>query len=258
MISRKITDLIHRDFEGELSESEKLELGEILKNDPEAMQYRKDWTQIESGLAENRMITEKVSLAKEILNRIPMEAQMTHRAEPLIRPKFWNRPAFRYVTFFIAGILIGFFSFSVFMPGGKSGSVSADQIKGSFYDSRTFDQMKVADNLAFENPMVKSSFDVRYSSSVVEIRVSLSSLYPVQGLIMFDYNSLQPMNVVNVSVNDQSTIMASSNYVQINNSGNNQYIIQLLNKNSLPQQISIKIIQNDMPIYQNAVTVNRD
>jgi hypothetical protein len=80
----------------------------------------------------------------------------------------------------------------------------------------------------------------------------------MQGVILFDYNSLQVMNVLNVSVNDQSSISASSNFVQINNSGNNQYVVQLLNKNRLPHQISIKIMQNDIPIYQNAVTVNKE
>lgn len=258
MNDHNIIELIHRDLDHELDPGEKQKLMDLLKHNPEAEAYYRDWQYIQSGLEENRELAPEISLTKEILNRIPMEAQTTHKPEPLIRVSFWNRPAFRYSVIFIAGVFLGFLAFTFLMPARETTRPASEQLKGSFYDSRTFDQMTTADNLFFENPMVKASFDVRYSTSIVEIRVSLSSLYPVQGLIMFDYNSLQPMNVVNLSVNDQSTIMAASNYVQINNAGSNQYVIQLLNKNSLPQQVSIKIVQNDVPIYQNAVTVNKD
>jgi hypothetical protein len=34
--------------------------------------------------------------------------------------------------------------------------------------------------------------------------------------------------------------------------------VQLLNKNSLQHQIGFKILQNDVPVYQNAVVVNKE
>jgi len=258
MIEKKLIGLIHGDIDGDLNEAEKKLLMEKLALDPESAAYYRDWQKISQTIEKTRETTPDVMLTQEILNRLPMESQINKKPEPLIRPSLWNRPAFMYTLVFITGVFLGFLVFTFLMPGNRTSKIPEVQIKGSMYDSRTFDQMTTADNLMFENPMVKASFDVRYSTSTVELRISLSSLYPVQGVIMFDYNSLQPMNVMNVSVNDQSSISTSSNYVQINNSGNNQYVIQLLNKNRLPHQISIKILQNDVPIYQNAVTVNKE
>ncbi len=258
MIERELIERIHEELDGKLGASEQQQLKEALAGNPEAENYYREWKKISGAFNKSRELSPDVQFTKEILNRLPMEPQTAKKPEPLIRPSFWNMPAFRYSMIFIAGAFIGFLAFAFLMPANKTSKAPAFQLKGSMYDSRSFDQMTTADNLMFENAMVKASFDVRYSSSIVEIRVSVSSLYPVQGMILFDYNSLQAMNVVNVSVNDQSSIGASSNFIQINNSGNNQYVIQLLNKNSLPHQISFKILQNDVPIYQNAVTVNKE
>lgn len=258
MIERELIERIHEDLEGKLEAAEQQKLKDTLAGNPEAESYYREWQKISSVFKRSGELSPDVQFTKEILNRLPMEPQTAKKPEPLIRPSFWNMPAFRYSMIFIAGAFLGFLAFTFLMPAGKISKAPSFQLKGAMYDSRNFDQMTTADNLMFENAMVKASFDVRYSSRIVEIRVSVSSLYPVQGMILFDYNSLQAMNVVNVSVNDQSSISASSNFIQINNSGNNQYVIQLLNKNSLPHQVSFKILQNDVPVYQNAVTVNKE
>lgn len=258
MTDRNIIERIHRDLEGELTEAERQQLEKELAGNPEAAAYYSDWQKIHKSFESGREKSPQISLTKEILNRLPMEPNITKKPEPLVRPSFWNMPSFRYSVIFIAGVFLGFLAFTFLMPKGDDARPPAVQVKGSLYDTRSFDQMKRADNLVFENAMVKVNVDVRYSTSIVEARITFSSLYPVQGVLLFDYNALQVMNVMNVSVNDQSTIQASSNFVQINNSGNNQYVVQLLNKNSLPQQLSFKVLQNDVPIYQNAVTINRE
>jgi hypothetical protein len=258
MINKKLIEKIHEDLDGKLDASGQQELREQLLHDREAAAYLKDWQKIRVSIETTKEQTPQIQFAKDILNKLPMESQTHLKPEPLLRTSIWNKPAFRYSIVFIAGVFLGFLTFSIIMPGSKSTKTPAFQLKGAMYDSRSFDQMTTADVLVFENPMVKASFIVKYSTSVVEARITLSSLYPVQGVLVFDYNSLQVMNVLNVSVNDQSSISASSNFVQINNSGNNQYVVQLINKNSLPHQISIKIMQNESPIYQNAVTVNKE
>lgn len=250
--------MIHEDLEGKLDATGQQALREQLANDPEASAYLKDWQKISSTIGNVKEQTPQIQFVQEILKKLPMESQVQHKPEPLLRTTIWNKPAFRYSIVFIAGVFLGFLAFSIIMPASKNTKTPAFQLKGAMYDSRTFDQMTTADVLVFENPMVKASFNVKYSRSVVEARITLSSLYPVQGVLLFDYNSLQVMNVLNVSVNDQSSISASSNFVQINNSGNNQYVVQLVNKNNLPHQINIKIMQNEAPIYQNAVTVNKE
>jgi hypothetical protein len=131
-------------------------------------------------------------------------------------------------------------------------------MKGTFYDSRSFDNMKTADVLQYESPLAKAVCNVRYSTKIVELRVDLFSLYPVKSTIEFDYNNFYVLNVQNVSVNEQSNAMTAANFIQINNVGENKFIIQLYNKNSLAHNIDFKIYQNDSPIYQNSIQVNKE
>ena len=176
----------------------------------------------------------------------------------IIVQRFWSRPAVRLGFAFIAGIFAGFMIFS-FLKADFSGSgASSEEMKGTFYNSGSFDNMKTADVLQYDSPMAKAVYNVRYSSKIVEVRVDLSSTNPVKSTIGFDYNNFVVLNVQNVSVNDQSTAMAAGNFVQINSVGDNKFIFQLLNKNSLPHSIDVKIYQNDSPIYQNSIQVNKE
>ena len=91
------------------------------------------------------------------------------------------------------------------MPVSKSSKISDYQLQGALYDSISFDQMKTADVLVFENPMMKASFAVKYSASVVEARITISSGNPVQGVLQFDYNSL-PHQISITILQDEATI----------------------------------------------------
>jgi hypothetical protein len=258
MIERKLADLIHESLEGNLTAPEQQQLTAELSRNPEADRYYRDWQIIRSRIEQTKNSLAEIQLAPEILKHLPMESQHLPKPEPIIRIPFWKRLSFRYSMVLIAGIFLGFMMFSFFAHGTRQKAGDESQMKGTLYDTRGFDQMKQADNILFDNNMIKGSFNVRYSTGIVEARITFSSLYPIKGLIEFDYNNFQVLNVSNVSVNDQSNIIASPNYIQINNVGDNQYIVQLLNKNSLQHQIGFKILQNDVPVYQNAVVVNKE
>ncbi|MFH0760451.1 MAG: hypothetical protein V2A67_02980 [Bacteroidota bacterium] len=143
------------------------------------------------------------------------------------------------------------------MPGRTNSYPPKEQLTGTMFDSRNFDQMKVADNLLFETPGISATFEVRYSSGMVEARINITSGEVVQCILDFNYNELQVLNVISTGINEESTFTASNNWVKINSAGNNNYFVQLLNKNSLPHQLSIRLISNGIPVYQNAVTVHK-
>jgi uncharacterized membrane-anchored protein YhcB (DUF1043 family) len=258
MIDKKLIELIYESLDGKLSVEGQRQLMDDLARNPDADRYYRDWQKIQAHIEKTREQIPDVQLAPEILKHLPMQSQTQPKPEPIIRTYFWNRLPFRFAMVFIAGIFLGFLIFTFFMPGFRSKPASEARMKGTMYDSRSFDQMKQADNVFFDNSMVKASFNVRYSTGVVEARITLSSLYPVKGVIEFDFNNFQVLNVNNINVNDQSNIIAAPNYIQINNVGDNQYIVQLINKNRLQHQVGIKILQNDVPIYQNAIVVNKE
>jgi hypothetical protein len=184
--------------------------------------------------------------------------KLEQKPEIRVITPFWNRPWVRFMFVFLFGFCAGLVAFSLLRPGTEAEPVPLGEMKGTLYDSRSYDQMKTADNLYYESAQAKATFAVRYSTKIVEARINVSSLYPVKATMQFDFNNFEVLNVQNVSVNDQSSAVSASNYVQFNNTGDNQFIVQLYNKNSLSQTIGFNIYQNDMPIYQNAVTVNKE
>jgi len=256
MIDKRLIELIHEDLEGNLSSGEQQKLREQLTHDQEAAGYYNDWKKIQENFERNREASPDVNLVREILQKIP--AGSTRRLKPdySVKPGFWRLPSIRYGLVFAAGVFLGFLVFAVLFSSKTDSFLRKEQVVGTVYDSRTFDQMKVADNLLFEIPGIKATFDVRYSTGMVEVRITMSSRELLQCVFDFNYNELQVLNVASVSFTNQSAYTAAFNWVKINNVGSNQYIVQLLNKNKLPHRINIRLSQNDLIVYQNAVTIN--
>ena len=184
--------------------------------------------------------------------------QPTPKDEIAIQRSFWTKPAVKFGFAFVLGVFTGFMIFSFFKADFKGNNDQNSEMKGTFYNSGTGSNMKTADILQYEGPVAKALCNVRYSTKIVEVAVDLSSTAPIRTSIEFDYNNFTVLNTQNVLVNDQSSAMAAGNFIQINNVGDNKFIFQLLNKNSLPHNISFTIYQNDSPIYQNSVQVNKE
>lgn len=222
--------------------------------------FNRDWQLIEQQFEREKECQTEVDLKEQILSRINMEAYQkeTKKPELLVRQTLWQRSGWKLGFAFVLGVFAGFLIFSFLKTGVSGGEDKTKEMKGTLYDSRSYDDMTPADNLVYDSPLAKAICAVRYSTKIVEIRVDLSSLYPVKATLQFDFNNFEVLNVQNVVVNDQTTSMAASNYIQINNVGDNKFIIQLYNKNSLQNNIDFKIFQNDMPIFQNTVAVNKE
>ncbi|TSA28323.1 MAG: hypothetical protein D4R67_04050 [Bacteroidetes bacterium] len=171
---------------------------------------------------------------------------------------FYQRSWARYSFFFLVGVVAGIVL--MYLAGNTKSSqfLSDEDARGTIYNSSSFDKMKPADVIYVDNPTLKTAINVRYSTQVVEARMDLSTLFPVKVMVEFSYNDFRVLNLQNLTGNDQSTTLSASNYIQIENVGDNKYIIQWLNRNSLPHQISFRFYQNDMVVYSNAITVNKE
>ena len=192
---------------------------------------------------------------------INMDTHIHHHPEQLeikVVRRFWSRPWIKISFIFFLGLFAGLLLFGIFRIGSNEIKVPDLEMKGFFFDSLSFNNLKVADELQYTSPLTKAVCKVRCSARIVEIQVNLSSLYPVKSTIEFDLNNFEILNIMQISVNDQSTTMATANFVQINSIGDNKYIIHLNNKNNLPHHIDFKVYQNDALIYQNSVKVNKE
>jgi hypothetical protein len=260
MTEKEIIEKIYRNLDGELTTAEQCEIVDYLSDHPEAAQLSKEWKLIKIQMKKEQTDFVDIDLKQEILKRINMETykQPPEKAGFLIVHSFWSRPVVRLGFSFVLGVFVGIMIFSFLKVNFKGANAPTTEMKGTFYDSRTFENMKMADVLQYKGPLAKAVYNVRYSTKIVEIRVDISSPYTVKSIIEFDYNNFNVLNVHNVSVNDQSSAIVSANLIQINNVGDNKFIIQLYNKNSLSHNIDFKIYQNDSPIYKNSVQVNKE
>lgn len=260
MTKKDIIDKMHLRFDGELPPEEMEKLDQFLARNPEYIPVLKEMEQIHHQLEGTKDNLQTIDIKKEVLNRINMEAYTTKEKKQEIRVirSFWSRPVVKFGFVFVAGVLAGLLVFSFLKLDLTGSKVDSSEVKGTFYDSRSFSNMKTADVLQYESPLAKAVCNVRYSSKVVEIRLDLSSLYPVKATIEFDFNNFELMNSQNLVVNDQTSAIAAANFIQINNVGDNKFIFQLYNKNTLPHNLEFKIYQNEVPIYQNNVQVNKE
>ena len=260
MIDQHIIRKIYRSIDGDLSPQDQADLENFLAQNPEAEQIYRDWKNIDERFGEGKDLLPAIDLKQQILNKIDMEKYVPSEnvsfSEKMQRLFF--SPRFKIGFAFVLGIFLGVFVFSLFKQGMNEKQVKQQDVSGTIWDSRTYDQMVTADNLLFESPMAKATFNVKYSTKLVEAHINISSLYPVKVAINFDPDAFMTFNVQNTNVNDQTTAMSSSNYIEINNVGDNQFVVLLYNKNSLPHSLNFTIYQNELPLYRNSVTINKE
>ena len=248
------------DLDHELNAREKADLADYLAANPEAYQIYRQQALIKKQLDDGQASMIEIDLKKDILNKIAMEGYKQPPKKDGVRlvPGFLSRPVVKFGFTFVIGVFMGFLVFS-FLKADLSGTPGqTDQMKGTFYDTKSAGSLKTADVLQYDSPVASALIRVRYSTKMVEITAELTSNQPVKCNIQFDYNNFNVLNLQNVNVNSQTTALAAGNIIQINNMGENKFLIYLANKTTLPNNIDFKILLNDSPIFQNSVQVNKD
>ncbi|MCX6268862.1 MAG: hypothetical protein NTW16_16170 [Bacteroidetes bacterium] len=260
MTDKLIIEKICRDLDHELNAREKADLAVYLASNPEAAQIYQQQALIKKQLDDGQASMIEIDLKKDILNKIAMEGYKQPPKKDGVRivPGFLSRPVVKFGFTFVTGFFLGFLIFSFLKADLSGNSGQTDQMKGTFYDSKSTGGIKNAGVLQYDNPVAKALVNVRYSTTMVEITAELNSSEPVKCNFQFDYNNFNVLNIQNVSVNSQTTALASGNFIQINNMGENKFLIYLANKNALENNIDFKIMLNDSPIFQNSVQVNKD
>ncbi len=260
MIDQDIIRRIYRDIDGELDFQVPAELKNFLAKNPEAEQLYRDWAKIGEKFREEKENFREVDLKQQILNKINMEKYVPSEKisfSEKMQQVFFS-PRFKIGFAFVLGIFLGIFAFSILNQGVTGKKLKQQDVSGTMWDSRSYDDMVTADNILYESPMAKATFNVKYSTRLVEAHINISSLYPVKLAINFDPNAFMTFNVQNTNVNAQTTAMSSYNYVEINNVGDNQFVVLLYNKNNLSNKINFTIYQNEIPLYTNSVTINKE
>lgn len=164
----------------------------------------------------------------------------------------------QYTFFFLIGAIVGALIGMLVVPMSPVESVTSEEIRGTLYSSGSYDKMKPADAIFFDQPNLRAAVQVRYSTQLVEARMNLSSREHVKLVVEFSYSDFRVLNVQNLTGGDQSTILSASNVVQIDNLGESEYVVQWSNLNRLPHQLVFRFYQNDVPFYTNSVQVNQE
>lgn len=259
MNEKKLLTEIYRLLDGELSPSERDELEKYIAAHPEAAKLYSQCEQIKKQFEVLPKVEVDADLKSTVLNRINarQQAQQQEEIRFNVVQQFWQRPAFKASFIFVAGVFIGFLVFSFLNTDFFQFSGNRDKVQGAFSSPRSFQDLKVADVLQFENPQVKAICNVRYSQNWVEIHVDLSSAEMVTSIFEFNTDHFSVYNIQPSMVNSQSNTLVASNSININSIGENKYIIQLYNKTSLSHDISFRLIQNGQQLYASSTTINK-
>jgi hypothetical protein len=175
-----------------------------------------------------------------------------------IRP-FLSRPWVRFLVIFSAGFLAALILFTALKRHDRGTTGATGVNEGTVVEKPApTDTLTALEPLKYDTPLARVLCSVSYSVKAVEIRVDLSSLYPVKMLVEFDVNNLGVISLENVRVNDQSSTLVSAGVVQFSSVGDNRYLIRLSNHNNLPHQVGFRLTQNDLTLFQKELMINTD
>ena len=170
---------------------------------------------------------------------------------------FWQRPTFRLAVAFAAGICLGLFIFSLFRADFKSTLFDYKEMKGTMTSSAAPADWTTCDVLNFQGWQVKAMIRPRYSESVVEIYLDLSSGDNIETTIDYNTDDFELMAVVPQQTDANTTFSTAINQVRILSAGDNKIGIKLTNKNKLMHDIALKINLRGNQLYQSTITINK-
>lgn len=252
-----IIEKIYRSLDGELDESEQADLDRYLSEHPEAALLADQCREVKNQLEKEQINAPEPNLAHEIMSRIDKEKYATQAVQVKIVRNFWHQPGFRFAFTFAAGIFVGIFLFSLIKTDFRSTPGDTGLMKGTFFDSASPAEWTAGEILNFHGWQVKAACRNRYTGSVVELYLDLSSGDKTETTIEFTSVDFELMAVVQQQVDPNTTISTSADQIRIQSSGDNKIGIKLTNKNSLQHEIAFKITQRDNQLYQNTIKINQ-
>ena len=259
MNEKKIIKNIYRLLDGELNPREKDVFEIYLAEHPEAAKLFSQCEQVKQQFEALPKDEVDPEIKSGILNQINnlKQSQVVYQRNLNFVQDFWQRPVFRFSLVLLAGVFIGFFLFSILKTDMFQFKSDQDQLKGTLVNPRSFEEMKVADILQFNNQEVNAVCNARYSANSVEIHLQLSSDQLIKTVFEFNNDYFSVFNIQPVKVNNQSSTLVGYNSIVINNIGENNYIILLYNKKNYSQNIYFSIFQNELQLFRNAISINK-
>ena len=250
---------IYRNLDRELSTQEQAELSLYLSEHPDAARIEKQCIAVHEQLAASQNSSVEPDLKSDIMNKIDKQkyAHQSDTPEVRIVRHFWQQPAFRFAFTLAAGIFIGVFLFSLVKADFKPTLFDNKEMKGTLSNSGAPADWITGDILNFRGWEVKATIRPRYSASVVEIYLDLSSGDVIETTLDYNSDDFDIMAVVPQQTDANTSFSTAVNQVRILSSGDNKIGIKLANKNNQQHEISIKINQRSNQLYQNTLIVNK-
>ncbi len=254
-----IIEQIYRNLDGELNEAESAELRQYLNEHPEAALIEKQWKTVQDQFFASKNHPTEPDLKAEIMKQINQEKYGSQSGPSDLRivRNFWQRPAFRLAVAFAAGICLGLFIFSLFKADYKSTLFDYKEMKGTMTSAPAPADWTTSDVLNFQGWQVKAMIRPRYTESVVEIYLDLSSGDNIETTIDYNPDDFELMAVVPQITDANTTFSTATNQVRIISTGDNKIGVKLTNKNKIRHEIALKINQRGNQLYQNTITINK-
>jgi hypothetical protein len=258
MNEKELLEKIYRRIDGELSGAESAELNRYLADNPEAARLEEQCRKVSGYFEAVRSGTSDPGLTPEILKRINREKYMAQKHAPQrsFVSGFWYRPVFRYAAVFAAGIFAGILILNIAGSDFQTAPTDTGRMKGTLLNTGSPQDWTTGEVTSYQSGQVKVTIRPRYSESVVEIYLDLSSVDNLETTL--DYNSadFELMAVVPQQTDPNTTFSTSTDQIRILSSADNKIGIKLTNKNTLRHDIDLRISQRGNQVYQKKIIIN--
>ncbi len=256
MNRKTLTELIYRWIDGDLNESERSNLEKYLSGNPDADNLAKQIRSMQGGFKNLKSQPSPGDLTQEIMRKIRKNQAVQPDSSASFLSALWLQPLFRYSAMFVGGILAGFMVFGILKGDFSLNKGETEGMRGTFYNSSAFDELKPADVLIYEENQVKVVCNARYSESIVVVQLELLSEQALRSIIEFNPAHFRLINVQN-TVSDPSTrILSTVQSIQIESQHSNTCQLWFENKTKMRNPLSFKVLNNDNLLYQNTILIN--
>jgi hypothetical protein len=109
----------------------------------------------------------------------------------------------------------------------------------------------------FQGWQVTAKIRTRYTGSLTELYLSLSSLDGIETTIGYDPMDFELLAVVPQKADANTAISTVAGQVRIQSQGDNEIGIKLTNRNNRRHDIALTISQRSNQLYQNTITINK-
>jgi hypothetical protein len=238
-LDEKHEDLIQREIDGDISESERTALGNYVALNAEARSLQAGLTKLAEVLNRVEAVEPPSDLAKSVLAALPPRSHAPASSSVLRSRSYLARfPILKYGYALAAGLILGF-ALNHFLFN-QTPTLSDSDVRGSMVPRIPISRFGSADHLPLNHDGVSGALNLRVSDSVAALEFDLNSQESVQFKVGFD-GALIAFKGFDQQINNVDSFEAGSGHIIVQCRGKHHFTVLFGDLKTLDANLSIEV-----------------